>query len=213
MLQKSEDCVILKNVPEIQEYVNELLPYFKGKSRMKTGKVAKAFGIDRKTVTNWTDMPQFVKFFSEDALGVDRTQRDYSEADLVLINTIRILRNKGMDWSDIAVVLEKGERETELPPSALLVEGTAPIAQYGRIVELQATLEATEDQIDELREEIVRLREEAHQRERHLKAEVERLLLEASDREARLNREIGRIEVLLELARQKSENDGANPPR
>jgi DNA-binding transcriptional MerR regulator len=170
---------------------------------MKTGKVAKSFGIDRKTVSNWTDIPQLQKFFSTEARGLNRTQRDYLEPDLLVINTIRVMRNKNMDWDEIAIYLESGERERELPASAMLVETTAPIAQYGRIVELQTALESAEEQMILLQEETARLRIELQQRvdavrdeERQRAREREQQLL---DQLIELNRQIARLEVRMEM--------------
>ena len=178
---------------------------------MKTGKVAKAFGIDRKTVSNWTDMPQFQEFFSTEARGINRTQRDYLEPDLLVINTIRVMRNKNMDWDEIAAALESGERERELPASAMLVETTAPIAQYGRIVELQTALEAAEEQVELLQGEVERLREELQQRvdsvrdqERTKAANREQQLL---DEIIKLNRQMARLEVRMEMLQERDEDD------
>jgi DNA-binding transcriptional MerR regulator len=180
---------------------------------MKTGKVAKVFGVDRKTISNWTDMPQFRRFFTEEAHGVDRTQRDYLEPDLLVINTIRVLRNKSMDWDDIAAYLASGERERELPPSAFFTETTAPIAQYGRIVELQTSLDATEEQVELLQEEVERLRLEMQQRidivrdEERLKArEREQQLL---DEIINLNRQMARLEYRIELMEEQDGEDQA----
>jgi DNA-binding transcriptional MerR regulator len=173
---------------------------------MKTGKVAKAFGIDRKTVSNWTDMPQLKKFFTAEAHSINRTQRDYLEPDLLVINTIRVLRNKSMDWDEIATFLEHGERERELPPSAMLVETTAPIAQYGRLVELQTALETAEEQIDELHEEIERLQQRVdtvRDQERQTANEREQQLL---DEIIKLNRQMARLEVRMEMLQEQ--NDG-----
>ena len=177
---------------------------------MKTGKVAKAFGIDRKTVSNWTDMPQFQEFFSPEAKGIDRTQRDYSEPDLLVINTIRAMRNKNMGWDEIAAHLGSGERERELPASAMLVETTAPIAQYGRIIELQTALDSAEEQIDVLQEEVEQLRKELQER---VDAVRERERQKATEREQellneiiKLNREMARLEVRMEMI-QENEND------
>ena len=183
---------------------------------MKTGKVAKAFGIDRKTVTNWTDMPQFQKFFTSEAQGIDRTQRDYLEPDLLILNTIRVMRNKSMDWEEIEIALENGERERELPASAMLVETTAPIAQYGRIIELQTALESAEEQIDELKEEVEKLRDEAQQKDNKYQERVDSVRNEereiARNREEvltqqliQLNRQIARLELRIELMEDEDE--------
>jgi DNA-binding transcriptional MerR regulator len=173
---------------------------------MKTGKVAKVFGIDRKTVSNWTENPLFLRFFSTEAQGIDRTQREYLESDILIINTIRVLRNKGRDWNEIAHSLENGERERELPASAMLVETTAPIAQYGRIVELQTALESAEEQIEELQEEIQRLREQANQQDKIYQQRVERLLIDASEREGKLQRELGKLEAMLDIVKKQLED-------
>lgn len=162
---------------------------------MKTGKVAKVFGVDRKTISNWTDMPQFKNFFSSEALGMNRTQRDYLEPDLLVINTIRILRNRGEDWDEIAATLEIGERERELPISALLVETTAPIAQYGRIVELQTMLEAAEERIDQLKKQVDAVRNEERQRARDREQELLNQIIT-------LSKEISRLEVKLEILQE-----------
>lgn len=178
---------------------------------MKTGKVGKAFGIDRKTVANWTDMPQFQKFFSSEAKGVDRSQRDYLESDLLVVNTIRAMRAKSADWDEIADFLESGERERELPPSAMLIETTAPIAQYGRIVELQTSLESAEEQVDLLQEEVASLRSELQQRvetvrekERQRAYEREQQLMSEI---IKLNRQMARLELQIEMMQAKNTDD------
>lgn len=156
-------------------------------------------------------MSQFQKFFSAEAQGIDRTQRDYLEPDLLVINTIRAMRNRGMDWDEILIYLESGDRERELPPSAMLVETTAPIAQYGRIVELQTTLEAAEEQIEILQEEVERLRSELQQRvdtvrdeERHKAREREQQLL---DEIIKLNRQMARLELRMEMLQEDQDED------
>ena len=178
---------------------------------MKTGKVAKAFGIDRKTVSNWTDMLQFEKFFTAEAKGLNRTQRDYLESDLLVINTIRAMRNENKDWHEIAAFLETGARERELPASAMLVETTAPIAQYGRMVELQTALEAAEEQIDMLQEEVEHMRKQLQERVDEVR-EQERQ--KASDREKQLleqiialNRQMAKLEVRMEMMHEDDSDD------
>src|SRR5436190_1688243 len=105
---------------------------------MKSGRIAKSLGVDVKTIINWSSHPLLQKFFSPGASKPEQYQRDFNEEDLLVLNTIRIYRTKNADWSEISVLLENGERITELPPNALLVETTAPIAQYGRMVTLIA---------------------------------------------------------------------------
>lgn len=160
---------------------------------MKTGKVAKSFGIDPKTVLNWTDHPLFRKFFTHEALGdADHTQRDFNESDLMVLNTIRSERARNTDWEDIAKILEGGYREDELPPTAMLVETTAPIAQYGRIVALTA-------ERDSALAEVNRLKEEAKQKD---------TVLEQLQREIqKLNREIGKLEGKMEYLKERQDEN------
>ena len=101
---------------------------------MKTGKVAKSLGIDQKTVTNWTDHLLLRRFFSKEALGeAGQTQRDYTEYDLLILNTIRVHRAKNTEWDDIAEILESGDFDKNLPAAALLVESSTPIQQLSLI--------------------------------------------------------------------------------
>lgn len=134
---------------------------------MKTGKVAQMLERDNRTITNWTDNELFKRFFTQESRGLGLSQRDYTEADVLVLNTIRLEREHGTAWEDIAAMLDRGERHTELPPSALTVQSTAPIAQYGKMAVLQAKVEyleaelkQKESQIMERDEMIGNLREE-----------------------------------------------------
>lgn len=162
---------------------------------MKTGKAAKALDVDPKTIINWTDTGGFAEFFSPGALAQDgRTQRDFNESDLVVLNTIRVRRNLGDSWDDIAVFLGSGKRETELPPTAMLVETSAPIAQYGRMVGLTAERDAALARVKELEKQLVESKEE--------NKEIQERLLR--DTQA-LYKEIGRLQAKLEMYEHNEE--------
>jgi DNA-binding transcriptional MerR regulator len=155
---------------------------------MKTGKAAKVFGLDPKTITNWTDNALLSKFFSRDALGeVGASQRDYNEADILVLNTIRLERSRGADWLQIAELLETGVRDKDLPPTAMMVETTMPIAQFGKI----ATL-ITER--DNLKSEVERLNQELEKRDTTIDRQQHRI--------EELNRQIGRLEGRLEQIKE-----------
>ena len=158
---------------------------------MKTGKAAKALGVDQKTITNWTDHPLLRRFFSKEALAEgQQMQRDYDENDVVILNTIRAERTKNTDWADIAKILESGGRDQNLPPTSLLVESTVPIQQYGKIVAL--TMER-----DNALQEVERLK-----RENDLKDAT----INALQQEVRkLNREIGKLEGKMEMMQEEDE--------
>jgi len=159
---------------------------------MKTGKAAKIFGLDPKTITNWTDNALLSKFFSRDALGeVGASQRDYNEADILILNTIRLERSRGSDWLRIAELLESGTRDTDLPPTAMMVETTMPIAQFGKIATLLA-------ERDGLRSEVERLNEELEKRNTTIERQQQRI--------EDLNRQIGRLEGRIEQIKEDLDN-------
>jgi DNA-binding transcriptional MerR regulator len=156
---------------------------------MKTGRAAKSLGVDQKTITNWTDHPLLRRFFSKEALGESgQTQRDYTEFDLLILNTIRAERAKNTNWPEIARILESGEFDQNLPPTALLVEGAAPIQQYGKMMALLTERDAALKEVERLN------------RENELKATT----IESLQREIqKLNREIGKLEGKIEMIQEQ----------
>jgi DNA-binding transcriptional MerR regulator len=150
---------------------------------MRTGKVADMLGVDQKTITNWTDRSEFQRFYSREALGQGRTMtRDYSEQDVVVLNTIRSERQKNTDWETIAKLLDEGMRDTDLPPSALLVESSAPVVQYGKLQALVAERDAA-----------IERAERAEAQNAELQNEIRRL-----------NREIGKMEAQVDMLKQQN---------
>lgn len=182
---------------------------------MKTSKVADMLGVDQKTVLNWTERQEFSEFFSDDAKGTGRSMgHDYSEAEIITLNTIRTERQKNTGWDDIARMLRSGIRDTELPASALLVSSPAPIVQYGKMQQLQTQIEMLERENTQLREDLRKVREELEEKHR---AKEEKLTqehraqeTEIRDKYERLLREVGRLEGKIESMRTKrdgSDND------
>lgn len=168
---------------------------------MKTGKVADMLGVDQKTILNWSDRPELQKFFSPDALGQGRSiGRDYAEQEIIVLNTIRTERRKNTAWRDIARLLEEGVRDTELPPSALLVDSPAPLVQYGKMQQLQARVESLEAQVEQLQEEKRFLQQQKD-------TEVERILRESSQREGELREQIGELKAMLRMYRERDDGN------
>jgi len=159
---------------------------------MKTGKVAKSLGIDQKTVTNWTDHLLLRRFFSKEALGeAGQTQRDYTEYDLLILNTIRVHRAKNTEWDDIAEILESGDFDKNLPAAALLVESSTPIQQYGQIMALTTERDAALKEVERLRRE----------------SESKDSTIESLQQEVRkLTREIGRLEGRMEMMEEEDKD-------
>lgn len=159
---------------------------------MKTGKVGKLFGIDQKTVSNWTDHPLLRRFFSKEALGDDgQTQRDYSESDLLVLNTIRAERAKNSSWLEIAAILEAGTLDQNFPPTALLVESAVPLQQYGKMMTLMTERDSALKEVERLKQE----------------NELKTVTIESLQREIqKLNREIGKLEGKIEMLEEQDDD-------
>lgn len=154
---------------------------------MKTGKVAKLFGIDPKTVTGWVD--EFAEFFSRSALATNQTQRNYLPEDLVVLNTIKNERAHRTEIETIRAKLAAGYRDNVLPPETSYMDKDSAVAIFGQLKVLQTQLEDQQKENQQLREEI---REER-------------------EANSRLNREIGkwqgRYEELVErMNRENNQN-------
>lgn len=171
---------------------------------MKTGKVADMLGVDQKTVLNWTDRPEFQPLFSSEARGLGRSVgRDYNETEVIILNTIRTERQKNTTWEEILRLINDGVRDTDLPPSALLVDSPAPLVQYGKMQQLQAQVDLLERQNTDLRDEIRQLRDENRALQQVRNTELERVLKqkeeEAVRREGELREQIGELKAMLRI--------------
>lgn len=145
------------------------------RSGMKTGKVAQIFNRDPKTILNWTQ--EVTEFLSDGAVlrgSGGKTQREYTEADIVVLNTVEALRRDGMNnWDDIRAALRSGQRVTELPPGMATVgTGESSLVIYQRMVQLQAVHETTLEKLAEAEERINTLEQAAKEREDAYREEI-----------------------------------------
>ena len=147
---------------------------------MKTGSVAKLFGIDPKTVTGWVD--EFSEFFSDSATGDGLTQRSYLPEDLIVLNTIKAERSIRTEAETIRAKLATGHRNPALPPQEITMNRESSLALYGQLTALQTQLESERrekeqmmSRIDELEDTITRLNKEK-------KEDAEKLMNEARER-------------------------------
>jgi len=168
----------------------------------KPGDVATALGVSISSVRNWTDQPEFQPFLSEmarrDGTYSTAKQREYTQQDLYVLNTISRQKNRFNTWEDIAGYLMQGHLDTDLPPSAALVQPTAAesfadaIMLRQQIDMLAKTLSEAEDEINYLRDRMDAVREEeqtkAREREERFRAEI-----------VELNRQIVRLETRMEM--------------
>ena len=160
---------------------------------MKTGKVAKLFGIDNNTVVDWTN--RFAEFFTREARGETRSQREYQPEDLIIINTIRAARKDNTPWEQIRADLEIGERETTLPPEVMTMQGDSALVLYTQLRTTQLELRNAQEEIERLRSALAEkdslMRDALREKDATL-MEKDRILLERE-------RALGRLEGLAEL--------------
>jgi len=126
---------------------------------VKTGKVAKLFGVDPNTIMDWTS--RYDEFFTPESKGEVHSQREYQPEDLIVLNTIRIARKQNSPWEKIRADLEAGERETTLPPEAATLEGESALTLYTELRTIQLELR-------NLREENERLRNSMNDKDKAL---------------------------------------------
>ena len=119
---------------------------------MRTGKVAKLFGVDTNTVADWT--LRFSDFFTPEARGEVHSQREYQPEDLILVNTIRVARKQNATWEKIQADLAAGHRVTQLPPEAMSIQGDNAMQVYTELRTLQLELKGSLEENARLRTEL-----------------------------------------------------------
>lgn len=128
---------------------------------MRTGELALILGLDSQTILNWIKRDELSRFFSQDASGKSgSTRRQYTDSDVLTINTIRWLRTvEGVtDWSRIADYLDTGERTRGFPENSISADPRLiPVPHAEQSVkahEALARLEEANKQIEEYRKRI-----------------------------------------------------------
>jgi len=180
---------------------------------MKMSKVAKMIGLDRRTIWNWVEHEKLKHLFSEEAKNQGR--RELNERDIFVINTIAHLRERGtFDWDEIARQINGGYVVTGLALGALEVDtGRTPIQQFTYAAEAKFQLEAANNQLMLLRDEMLELklehRNELETQRRDHAEEKEKLLREMGEKVSQLMRQIGRLEGQVEdLKTKQDESQG-----
>jgi DNA-binding transcriptional MerR regulator len=165
---------------------------------MKTGEVAKMMGLNPKTITNWTDQEDLASFFTEEARRSDETtaQREYSEQDILVINTIRVHKTRQNTWKDVAKILATGHRETDLPITATLTKSISPADQIAAMMLIKAERDTALAQLQDAIFEIERMRKELREQREESSKEI-----------IGLNRQIARLELRLEMLQEQLERD------
>lgn len=168
---------------------------------MKSGRASKIFGIDQKTIYKWTD--DFAEFFSKDAQGIGRTQREYSPEDMIVMNTIMKLRAKRVDVEEIRARLSSGERDTVLPPEATAMPGENAIMVYAQLRQLETMVAERDSMLAMIEAKNEKLIEEYKQQINDLRSENSGHISELNRQINELNREIGRYQAKLDFLRDQ----------
>lgn len=159
---------------------------------MRVGKVAQALGVDTKTVTNWSSRPELKDFFSTSATDMHKgTERDFSEDDLYVLNTIKNLRatmpRKNTDWHLIAQRLAEGYRDKELPMKAATVDsGLTVMAHAERILITSQERDMALQRVQELQQALIDREAKIDALQSQQQAMQEQLLRELADIKAEL---------------------------
>lgn len=165
---------------------------------MKAAKAARALGVNERTLKLWIAHPALSPFFS-DAARLDGSQRELSDDDLIVANTIRAMRagvaNNAANWPGIAEALAAGRRDRNLPPEAAMVDtGLTVMAQHERMITVISERDAALARIEAL---------EAEQRE--IRAQLDSARQAVADDRERLLREMGELRAQLAKAQAQLE--------
>jgi len=180
----------------------------------KPGDVATALGVSISSIRNWTEQQEFQEFLSDMAKRegdfVNAKQREYTQQDLYVMNTIAKQKSRFNSWDDIAESIRQGNVDTELPASAALVqpmtvaEGFADaIILRQQLQMMEKGLEDAENEIELLRKKLDEVREEEQEKARVREDKLHNEIVE-------LNRQMARLELRLEMAQdelKKTETD------
>ena len=168
---------------------------------MRSGELAKLLNVSDQTLINWMSRPEIRPFLSDTAVGESgNTQRIYTETDVLVLNTVRTLRAKGIqNWDEIQKKLDDGEREQEFPQNAIVTDNrTIPLpqakqaAEYAIVVE---QLKASQEKVNTLE----LLLAESKQEKTVLQEKIYTLL-----------REIGNLEGAVKYLERKMNKEQSN---
>jgi DNA-binding transcriptional MerR regulator len=166
---------------------------------MRSGELAKLLNVSDQTLINWMSRPEIRPFLSDSAVGESgNTQRIYTESDVLVLNTIRILRAKGIqNWDEIQKKLDDGEREQEFPQNAIVTDNrTIPMPQARQAAEYAVAIEQLNAALKRASDLEVLLAE-SKQEKAVLQEKIYTLL-----------REIGNLEGVVKYLENKMNKDG-----
>jgi DNA-binding transcriptional MerR regulator len=177
----------------------------------KPGDVATALGVSISSIRNWTDQPEFQEFLSDlakrEGSYANAKQREYTQQDLYVLNTIARQKTRFNSWDDVADYLRDGNLDTELPASAALVQPVTAAESFADAIMLRQqidmlakSLSDAEDEIDYLRKRLDEVREEEQTKSRDREEKLRDEIIE-------LNRQMARLELRIEMMQEKDEDE------
>lgn len=187
----------------------------------KPGDVATAIGVSVSSIRNWADQPELQEFLSDlarrEGAYINAKQREYTQQDLYVLNTVARRKSRYNTWNDVADYLREGNLETELPASATLVQPATAAENFADAIMLRQQIDMLTKSLDDAKEEIDYLRgklddvrdEEqlkAHEREKTIRNEFQEREERLRQEIISLNREMAKLEIRIEMM-QEDETD------
>ena len=151
--------------------------------RYQNRHIQNLFNISAPTVRTWAD--EFSEFLSPSANPPPNKTRYFTEEDVRVFATISRMRDEKESLDNIRQSLEAGVRDN------------LPVDVPKELIDITASEMGLKlfSEIADMRQEIEALKK-GSDKERELRDEI-----------ARLNKQIGRLELLLEIEREKNEKD------
>ena len=186
----------------------------------KPGDVAIAIGVSVSSIRNWSDQPEIQEFLSDlarrEGAYINAKQREYTQQDLYVLNTVARRKTRYNDWKDVAEFLKEGSLETELPASASLVQPVTSAENFADAIMLRQQIDMLTKSLTDAEEEIQYLRnklDEVRDEEQSKAQDREKVIRnEFQEREERLrkeiinlNRQMAKLEVRMEMMHEDDE--------
>lgn len=177
----------------------------------KPGDIATALGVSISSIRNWTDQVEFQEFLSDlakrEGVYAHAKQREYTQQDLFVLNTIARQKTRFNTWDDVADYMKSGNLDTDLPASAALVQPATAAESFADAIMLRQQIDMLAKSLSEAREEVDFLR-------KRLDEVREEEQLKSRDREEKLrdeiielNRQMARLEFRIELMQEDDTDD------
>lgn len=169
------------------------------------GDLVVALGVSSTTIRNWTEQTEFEQYLSSRAKRVNEfanaKQREYTQEDLYVLNTIRTQKTHRNTWEDVASMLEDGYRNRDLPEASALVLPETKAESFHLISVARAQIQSLQQRVEELEDELEDSRIQLEKEREARMHDIERLSVQVVKEDMKdLFKTIGRLEHMLEQA-------------